>query len=361
MRTLYIGGQKKKNSTGSYWKVYIFLILLLTGIGFVLKLTAPMIVENWINKKGTDTDGYAFSVRNVDLSLQNGKITLNDVKIFNPQTSSNLLETPNLTIQLDLVDLVLNQNKKVSITADKVDLYISKDLNSEIERMRATNAKAGNDVYLDVLDGKITKLNIIEKKEDQSRTMLELNDVNLKVKEVSLLSINKKSEFTLTSTVADGGKMNLTGKTHEGNGITPWAVHGTLKQIPSGFFNKIAGSELPFAFTESHLNAELTAYSDNGSVLGEITPEIKKLNLIQEKPGVPTQTIKRKLSDDLTFVLPFTLKDKLTVEYSETFQKLKSYKKYPAAVASNDATEAKTEVKAAEPVKPKKSFSFWSF
>lgn len=361
MRTLYIGGQKKKNTTGSYWKVYVFLILLLAGLGFILKLTAPMLAEHWINKQGTNTSGYAFSVRNVELSIEKGQVVLKDVKVFNPKTSTEMLETPSLTIQLSWSDLLLDQSKKVTVLADKVDLFISKDLTSEIERIGTATGNQENDLYLDMVEGKITKLNIIEKKEDQSRTMLELGDVNLKVKELSLLSINKKSEFTLTSNIADGGKLNLTGKTHAGNGSTPWAIHGTLKQIPNGFFNKVAGSTLPFAFNETHLNAELTAYSDNGSLIGEITPEIKKLNLIQEKPGVPTQTIKRMLSDDLTFVLPFTIKDKLTVEYSETFQKLKSYRKYPAAVAANEATEAKTEVKAAEPVKPKKTFSFWSF
>lgn len=357
MRTLYIGGQKKKNNTGSYWKVYIFLILLLVIIGAVLKLTGPMIVEDWINKKGDDTAGYAFSVRDVELSLGKGQMVLKDVKIFNSKTSNEMLEAPHLTIQLNWSDLLMSQNKKISVFADKVDLFLSKDLSSEMERIKTVGEKHKQDLYLDAIEGKISKLNIIEKKEDQSRTVLELNDVNLKVKEVSLLSINKKTEFSLTSVIADGGKLNLTGKTHEGNGDTPWSIHGSLKFVPAGFFNKIAGDELPFSFNESHLNAEITAYSDKGTVIGEITPDIKKLNLIDERPGVPTQSIARALSDELTFTLPFTLKDKLTVDYEDTYRKLKTYRKYPTAIATSEPTEAKVT----ETAKSKKSFSFWPF
>jgi hypothetical protein len=134
-----------------------------------------------------------------------------------------------------------------------------------------------------------------------------------------------------------------------------WSIQGSLKHVPSDIFNKIAGDKLPFDFPESRLNADINAESDHGKVVGEISPEIKKLNLLNEKPGVPTQSIKRVLNDELTFTLPFTLKNELTLHYSDTFQKLKTYRKDPGAVVTA------SEPKVTQAPKAKKTFSFWPF
>ena len=360
MGAIYIGGQSNKKKTGSYWKVYLFLILLMSIIGAVLKVVGPTLVEKYINRKGAGSTGYAYSIREVELSIAKGQMILKDVKVFNPKTSNELLEAPNLTIQLNLQDLIMSQDKMVSIIADKVDVTLSKDFSSEMERIKAIAETQKNDFYLNVLEGKIGQLNIIEKKEDQSRTMLELSNVIIKVKEVSPLSINKKTEFSVTSNIADGGKFNITGKTNEDNGRTPWTIQGSLKQVSASFFNKIAGDKLPFSFNESKLNAEITAHSDQGVVSGEISPDIKRLNLIDEKPGVPTQSIARALTDDLTFSLPFTLGDALTVQYEDTFRKLKTYRKYAASNEGPAASAA--EAPASQTSKPtKKSASFWPF
>lgn len=356
MGSIYIGGQRNKKQSGIKWKVYTFLILFLAVIGAGLKVAGPTIVEKWLNRQGADSKGYAFSIRDVELSIAKGQLVLNDVKIFNPETSNEFLETPKLTIQINLQDLIQSQDKIVSVIADKVDLTLSKDFSSEIERIKSAGEKKKNDFYLDSVEGKIGQLNIIEKNEDQSRTVLELNEVNVKVKEVTMLSINKKTEFSVTSKIADGGKLNVTGKTSDENGRNPWTIQGSLKNIPASFFNKIAGDKLPFAFIEESLNAEISAHSENGKVSGEITPDIRKLNLLVEKAGVPTQSIARILSEELTFTLPFTLKDKLTLQYEDTYKELKTYRKYAAA-----ETAGTPEIVAPQAEKTKKSSSFWPF
>jgi hypothetical protein len=353
MRTIYIGGPAKRNSGGIKWKVYTFLVLFFLIAGTALKFSAPTLVEKWINKNGAGKNGYAFSIRDVDLSLSKGQIILKDVKVFNPKTSTKLLESPELTVNFDWRDIVVSDEKNVSIAADKVDLILSKDLSSEVERMKTADTK--KEVYLDSVQGKIGTLNIVEQKDDQSRTVLELNNVDLKVKEVALQSINKKSEFSVSSNVAEGGKLNLAGKAGEANG--PWSIHGSLKQVPSEIFNKIAGDKLPFSFYEQSLNAEISAHSDHGKITGEIQPDIQRLNILEEKPGIPTQSIKRVLTEDLTFSLPFTLKDDVTVEYTDIFRKLKNYRRYPAATA--EKAEASPSP-SATPQK-KKSSSFWPF
>lgn len=358
MGTIYIGsGQNSRKKSGSYWKVYIFLILFLMVIGAVLKVVGPTLVEKYINRKGAGSTGYAYSIREVELSLAKGQMILKDVKIFNPKTSNKLLEAPNLTIQLNLQDLIMSQDKMVSINADKVDLILSKDFSSEMERIKATGEQQKNDFYLDAVEGKIGQLNIIEKKESISRVVLALNNVNVKVKEITPHSINKKTEFSVTSNIADGGKLNITGKTSEENGSTPWTIQGSLKYVPASIFNKIAGDKLPFSFTESHLNAEISARSDHGVVSGEISPDIKRLNLIEEKPGIPTQLITRALTDELNFTLPFTLGDALTFQYEDTYRKLKTYRKY----AASTETTGPAEIAVPQTPKTKKSQSFWPF
>lgn len=355
MRTIYIGGgQGNKSNNGSMARIYIYLFLFLIVIGSVLKISAPMIVEDWINRNGAGTTGYAYSIRDVDLHFGKGQLILMDVKIFNPETSAKLIEAPNLSIQLSWHDLLMSQKKKISIVAEKMDLILSKDLSSEMKRIQKAT---GKDLYLDSVEAKFGKLNIIEQKEDLSRTVIELNDVDVKVKEISLLSINKKTEFSISSSVADSGKLILTGKTIEENGSMPWSIQGSLKQVPPDIFNKIAGDKLPFSFRVSSLNAEIMASSENGEVTGEITPDIKILDLIEEKPGIPTQTIARALTDELTFILPFTLKNELTLQYADTFRKLKTYRKFPVA----EQNAALVEAKISQTKKTKKGFSFWSF
>lgn len=337
MKTLYIGGQKFKKNTGTNWKAYFYLFLFFFIIGTTVKLTGSLIVEKWINKKGVDGSSYAFSVREVGISLGKGELNLTDVKVFNLKTSAELFESPKVSIQINLSDLILSQEKNITVSADKIDMILSKDFSSEIMRKK-------KEFDLDKVEAKITQLNIIEKKDDSSRTVLELTAANLKVK--------ANSEFTFVSKVADGGALNLTGKSAD-----EWTINGSFQNVPSGLFNRIAGDKLPFTFNESRLNADIEAQTENGKVVGEITPKIRKLNLVEEKPGIPTQTIARILSDELTFTLPFTVKNEVTLEYSDTFRKLKTYRKYPLA---SENTEPKVSQSTPAP-KSKKSFSFWPF
>lgn len=355
MRTLYIGGQRRRTN-GIGWKFFVFFIVFLVMAVGILKVSAPMIVERWINEKGKGEHGYAFSVRDIDLSITQGEMVLKDLKVFNPQTSTDLIEAPTVTLQVNWADII-QQDKKVKLIADKIDVILSKDFSSEIDRIKALNEKYKEKPYLNELEGTVGKLNIIEQKEDLSRKVIELSDVNLKIKEVALLSINNKTQFTFTSNVVDGGKLQLIGKTmNEVDGATPWNITGTMKNVPTDIFNKIAGDKLPFSFNESRVNAEISAQSEKGEIKGEIVPDVKRLNLIVEKPGVPTQSIARALNEDLSFALPFTLKDELNVQYADVYRKLKNYRKYPAA----SEAPAKENLQVSQNDKSSKS-SFWPF
>lgn len=325
MGAIYIGGRRKTKS-GFKWKLWLTLGIILAVGAWALKVTAPTLVEQWINRNGSGKNGYAFSIREVDFSLKESEVILKDVKVFHPVTATEFLESPELTIKLNLPDLLFSPDKKIAVSADQVDLILSKDLSSEVERIK-TSAGKKDPVFLETIDGKVAKLNIIEQKVGESRTVLSLNDVTVKVKNVTPVSINRKTEFSVTSGIADGGRLSLTGKTHEENGRTPWSIQGTLKQVSSEIFNRIAGDKLPFTFNEENLSATISAHSENGTVTGEISPEIHKVNLLEERPGIPARSIARLLNEELSFTLPFTLKNELSIQYQSVYQKLKNYRK----------------------------------
>lgn len=360
MRAIYIGGGKKEKNKGNLQlKLYVFLFLFIVITGSILHVSSPVIVEYWLNQKGSIGKGYAFSVRDVSLSLWQGKLTLNDVKIINPKTNTEFLEAPNLVVQVNWQDLLISRARNVTMRAEKADLILSKDLSSELARIKSTEIRSTDDLYLDSLIGTVGQLNVIEKKEDLSRTVLELNDVSLKVKDFSVHSVNSKTNFSISSKLAQKGKLELAGRISSDSGNNTWSIGGTLKGVPSDIFNKISGDKLPFAFTESVLNAEISANTEHGKITGEISPDIRRLNLLEEKPGVPTQTIARVLTDELTFSLPFTIEDDLELQYVDTYRKLKTYRKDPPITASTSTATVKD--RSAPDTKGKSFLSFWPF
>lgn len=323
------------------WKLYAFLFLVLAIITAGIKVMGPTLAEEWLNRQGEGKRGYAFSIRDLDIDLARSQVVLNDVKVFNPKTSVELIKTPELTIQINVQDLIREQKNFVTLVAEKMDLILSDDLTAEIERIKQAG-QSQEDLYVNGLEAKVAQLNIIEQKESISRTVLELSGVNFKVTEIGLHSVNAKTEFNLAAKLLDGGKLDLNGKTQ----ADKWNIQGSLKEIPTDLFNKLAGHKLPFSFNESYLNAKISAQSENGRVTGEISPDIHKLNILVEKPGIPTQIIARLLNEELTFTLPFTVKNDVQLDYMDTFAKLKAYKRYPAETASTE---------------PKQATSFWPF
>lgn len=333
MRDLYIGGPRRAKKGGFMWKLVLFFSFLLIIVGAALKVSAPFIVERWLNESGSGHSGYAYSVRDVELSLKDGEMILSDVKVFNPKTHARVVESPSLKLQMNLTELIRTSDRKIKISADKVDIFISTDLTAEIKRI--ANSTDTKDLYFNLIEAKFTEFNVIERKTDESRRLVTFQDVNLDMKDISVVSVNENTEFTLTSKLADGGELNLSANMNEEKEQSFWMIQGYLKEFSPELFNKLAGTELPFSFNESTLNADVVAYTNEGKIKGEIIPEVKRLNLIDERPGGARQVIARALTDELTFTLPFTLKDELEVQYADTFKKLKEYRKYPQSVVSS--------------------------
>ncbi|MFA5584210.1 MAG: hypothetical protein WDA09_08340 [Bacteriovoracaceae bacterium] len=337
MRDLYIGGgQRKVKKGGIKWKLYLFLFLFVIAVGGVLKISSPMIVEKWLNHRGVENGGFAYSVREVELYLQKGEMILKDLKVFHPKNNEELLKTSSLKIRMNFQDIFNTRSSRVEVSADQLNVFLSNELASEINRMK--DIKEKENIYFALIQGKFSQVNVIQKKIDESRTLTRLVDVNLEMKELSLTSINKKTEFSLTSSLSIGGEMKISGKINQEEDADSWNIEGSLKDFSPELFNRLAGIQLPFSFNESTLNANIVATSDKGKVTGEIVPDVTRLNLIIERRGYEPQVIARALTDELTFSLPFTIKEDLTLEYEDTFKKLKDYRKYPS-VASTGRTK----------------------
>ncbi|HLT23147.1 MAG TPA: hypothetical protein VKZ84_06880 [Bacteriovoracaceae bacterium] len=332
MRDLYIGGgQRKAKKGGVMWKLYLFLFLFIITVGGALKISAPVIVERWLNQRGSDNSGFTYSVREVELSLKEGEMILKDLKVFHPKSNEELLKTSSLKLRMNLQEIFNTSASRVEVSADQLNVFLSNELISEINRMK--DIKENENIYFALIQGKFSQVNVIEKKIDESRTLARLVDVNLEMKELSLTSINKSTEFNLTSTLSTGGEMKLSGKVSQEEEENSWNIEGSLKEFSPELLNRLAGTQLPFSFNESALNANIVARSDKGKVTGEIVPDITRLNLIIERRGYEPQVIARALTDELTFSLPFTIKEDLTLEYEDTFKKLKDYRKYPSVAS----------------------------
>lgn len=338
MRDIYIGGQRVKKS-GVRWKIYLFFFFFIIVLGMTLKVSAPWIVESWLNKHGMENRGYAYTVREIELALRKGELTLKDVKIFNLESKTSMIESPSLKLKIDLKDIFQSNDRKIKVSGEELTIFLSKDLASEITRMKTS--ELARIVYLKLIEGDFSKVSIIEKKESESRRQIEFFNVNFKMKEVSLVSVTNKTEFSLTSKVINGGEFILSGKMQEDAGRRFWSVQGALKNFSPDFLNKVAGNELPFLFNEAILNAEIIAESRDGELKGEIVPDVTRLNLVAERVGLPRQVIARTLNEDLTFSLPFRLKDQLTFEYEDIYKKLKEYRKYPLRVSFRAYSQGK--------------------
>lgn len=335
MRDLYIGGQRPRKSGGFMWKLYLFLFLFFIALGGALKVSAPVMVERWLNEKGSGDHGFAYSVREVELALREGEIILKDLKVYHPQSKVEIAKTTSLKVEMDLPNMLSSGPKRVEVSAASLDVFLSDELASEIDRMKTTEMP--ETLYFSLLKGNFSQVNIIEKKEDISRILLKLQEVAIDMKELSLSAVNKNSEFSFNSKLISGGEFSFSGKVNaeEQDEKEFWQLEGALKEFSPELLNRLAGAELPFTYNESTLSAQIMARSKEGKIEGEILPQVSRLNLVIEGARGQKQTIARALTEELIFNLPFQVKSDFTLEYEDTFKKLKDYRKYPLSVASS--------------------------
>ncbi len=300
----------------------------------IARIAAPFVTENLINQKGADGKGYHFRVAEVSMNLVKGEILLRDLKLFKPDNMTVFAEAPALVLNFQWPELLRGEHI-FELKADQLNLILSKALFDEVQRIKDQfNNQTGGRFYLDKISASFKRINIMEADDTNSRTILTLMDTIVSGKEFAIGGINIKSEFALDGKIAEGGSIDLKGKTVQLENSTPWTILGKMKNIQPDVLEKLTGNKLPIDISKSNLNADIVARSQKGQIEGTLTPDIKEFNLREEKKS-PWGDIIVKLKkydlekvpaseESLKFEIPFTVRENISFNIDETVNRVKS-------------------------------------
>lgn len=326
MKTIYI----RKPEPRSKSRLYIigFIVLFLVS----LRAMSPLLVENMINHAGSDDKGYSFRVDDIDLKIWRGEMTIGDVKVYNEKTEHNFVEARDVELYFDPTKL-FNDKKVFSVSGKEVDIILSKDLFSEVKRVKNQPKKSRADMYLSKVEADIDTINIQQSDKDGKRTLITLKDTEAKLRDIGVGSINENTKFEVKSHIAGGGNIQLEGKTMPEKDTTPWKIEGKMEEISSAVIEKLAGDKLPFELEKANISADITAHSNGGQVTGVLAPHIKDFKIADDKHQSFIKRNLAKLSnyvyerskgkdEELNLKLPFTLNENFTLNLPETIDQV---------------------------------------
>ncbi len=333
MKSIYISRSESKKS-----KKWIFFALIFLALLFLMiRMISPFLLRSYINQTGADDKGYAYRVGDLDFNAFKGEIFVKDVKVFHQTSEFSIADMNNVKMNLDWSE-IFQGNKIYSIQSDEINLTLSKEFVEEINRVKnEARKKIKQDIYLDRVVAKIKRFNLKEAKDDNVRTILSLQDVEVLLKDFGLGSINELTEFSLKSQILEGGTVNITGKTKLEADSTPWIITGKMANITSSVIEKMAGDKIPLDITKANLNAVIVAESSDGKIQGEISSELEAFKLNEEKKqglikaGIAKAAnlmFKNKKEDNksVTLSFPFILNENFTLNFSETLKMLNEQK-----------------------------------
>lgn len=327
MKTIYISKAEPKSRARLYIIAGIVLFLV------ALRAMSPLLIENMINHAGSDKYGYTFRVDDIDLKIWRGVVTVGEAKVFNAQTEQNFVEAKDLTFNFDPTK-IFDDKKVFSISGKEVDIILSKDLMSEVERVKnQSKEKVKSKMYLDKVEAEIETINVQQNEKEGNRTLITLKDTEALLKDFGVGSVNKETEFEVESKIAGGGNIQLQGKTILEKKDTPWVIEGKMESITSQVIEKLAGDKLPFEVEKANITAEIMAHSSGGQISGVLEPHIKDFKLVDKKDE---NFLRRNIAkvgnyifekskgkdEELNLKLPFTLNENFTLNLPETIEKV---------------------------------------
>jgi hypothetical protein len=331
MKSIYVSRYEKQRKNRK-WPYFGILFLVITLM--LARIAAPLIAENLINQKGDDGKGYHYRVAEVSMNIFRGEINLRDLKVFNPENMVIFAEAPAVALSFQWADLIRGEHI-FEVKADQLNLILSKALFDEIQRIKdQTNNKVGSPFYLDKFIALFERIYIIEADETNSRTILTLMNSKVIGTELAIGDINLKSEFSFNGTIAEGGSIDLKGKTIKKESSTPWTIQGKMTNIRPDVLEKLTGNKLPIDINKSNLNADIVAHSQKGQIEGTLTPNITEFNLREEKKSQWGDIIVKVRNYDLErtpaseevvkFDIPFIVRDTLSLNINDTVNRVKS-------------------------------------
>lgn len=331
MKSIYVSRYEKQRKHRK-WPYVGVLLLAITLV--LARVAAPFVAENLINQKGSDGKGYHYRVAEVSMNVLRGEINLRDFKVFNPESMTVFAEAPEVSLKFQWAELIRGEHI-FEMKADQLNLMLSKALFDEIQRIKdQANKNTGSGLYLDKFIALFNRVYVIEADETNSRTILTLMDSKVSAKELGIGDINSKSEFSFNGRIAEGGSIDLTGKTFQRENSTPWRIQGKMTNIQPDVLEKLTGNKLPIDITKTKLNAEIVAHSQEGQIEGTLTPDITEFNLREEKKSQWGDIIVKVRNYDLErtpaseevvkFDIPFVVRDTLSLNINETVDRVKS-------------------------------------
>ncbi|HXH31987.1 MAG TPA: DUF748 domain-containing protein [Bacteriovoracaceae bacterium] len=309
-------------------KFLIFIVLTLVFI-VALRMSAPTIVESYLNSLGSDEKGYHFRISDLDLKVLKGKVLIKEINVLKKSSNASFLRIQNLEADFDWSE-VFNSHKSFAVTGSQVDFTISETLIKEMTRVKnEAKKKIKTEIYLDLVTASFAQVNLQEIRKGSLRTILSLKEATARLRDFGFGDPSQKTEFEFNSAIKGGGKISLRGKTKLENKKMPWNIKGDLSGVTAKVIEKMAGDRLPLNIEEANFNADIVAWSNGGKISGHIIPRIKNLKLSEEKEeGFVKRNLAKaanflfdKTKDDKKAVslrLPFTLKENLTIDVPST-------------------------------------------
>lgn len=330
MKSIYISGPAKKK--GHFMKVFWALILLVILLG-IMRVASPHILRNFVNKAGADDRGYTYRIADLDFKLLKGEFNIKDLKVFHKSSSVNIAAANHLQVNVDWRE-IFQGNKIYEIHSDVIDVFLSTHLIDEIKRIKGqAKQSVAQDVYLNKITAKVDRFNLKELENEDIRTVLSLTELEATVKDIGLGKVYDKSDFSLKSKIAEGGTFDLTGNTQKQDGSISWVVKGSLDNIPSTVFEKMAGDKYAIDLAKTNVDAVILAKSEEGIIEGELSSRIEDFKFSESKrqglikrglAKITNALLMEKIDEDgsLKLNIPFTLKENLSLDVPETLRKL---------------------------------------
>ena len=329
MKAIYINRNfsNKKNRKLTFLMFFVAIL-------FLIRMILPFVVELAINKKGSDAEGYSFRVRDVDIGLLKFEIIFHGVKVFNLRTHQNFLETEMMSVGFNPFHL-MTKEKIVFIRGAELDFTLSNDFLEEVGRIKdRARYQRANVPFIQHLKFHFNEVSLRQIKLNSTQTILSMVDARLDLENLNLHEVNSSSAFHLTTKIAEGGTIDMSGKTKIVDSSIHWIINGKMNAINFPVLDKLAGDKFPFEISETHFNAKIIAESHDSQIDGFITSSIKEINLRDDKkrsffPRSPFESKKypadksKKRDDFIDLHIPFTLRDALTFNFREMIEKLR--------------------------------------
>lgn len=268
-----------------------------------VRIVAPYAAESWINTKGPDEKDFVLNVSDVDLKLIKGIVDFNNVEMKEAHSKSRVAQADKIRVEFNLLNYLFG-DKTLTVLADHVDLILTKGVMEELNHIQMKSES--------IVKARIEKLNVRQQEDHLLRTIasLEKTDIDL-----------RGEKFSLISSLSEGGKLSLTGKTQNGS---PWSITGNMTGVKSEILSRIAGQEMPITVGEELMNAEIVAETSGNELQGVIRPDSKNVKLVEvTKPKPRPWRPARKEPEPLVIEIPFTLKEQISLNFDETVNELR--------------------------------------